>query len=234
MPHKLSNLKVSELRESSKYIRPYRMSFNQDGQPRTWDGILAHDSVSILLYHPEKKSLIFVKQFRPVVYYTKLRQLGVIPSVADGTVESVQTDLPSGEIGETLELCAGLIDGVQTNPKSYAVQEVLEECGFKISEESLKLVNSFYTSVGLTGSKMTLYYAEVNEHQRIANAGGGLHTEGEYIEVIEWPISRIDELYHQNNNNNDCTKLSISVTLLYAVCWFKENILSTLSIPLTA
>ncbi|CAH8430587.1 unnamed protein product [Heterobilharzia americana] len=224
MSYDISTFKVSVLKEPSNYVMPYRISFRQDGRLRTWDGILAHDSVSVLLYHAEKKSLLFVKQFRPVVYYTKLRELGIISSPIDGEVETSQVDLPSSELGETLELCAGLIDGVQNNPKYYAVQEVLEECGFKIKEEYLRLINSFYTSVGLTGTKMMLYYTEVHEYQKVPNAGGGLHAEGEYIEVVEWPISKLEEFFQSNNS----MKQAISVTLLYAVSWFKENILPTL------
>ncbi|KAK4473266.1 hypothetical protein MN116_004436 [Schistosoma mekongi] len=225
MSHKISNLNVLELKEPSKYIKPYRMEFIQDGRRRTWDGILAHDSVSILLYHSEKKSLLFVKQFRPVVYYSKLRKLGLIPTVTDSLMGPGQVDLPSSEIGETLELCAGIIDGVATNPKVYAVQEIFEECGYRINEESLQLINSFYTSVGLAGTEMTLYYAEVHEYEKVYNAGGGLHEEGEYIEVIEWPISRIGELCQSNGSQ----KQVVSVTLFYAIMWFKQNILPTLS-----
>ncbi|CAH8435447.1 unnamed protein product [Schistosoma curassoni] len=226
MSRKISNLNVVELEEPSKYIKPYRMNFIQDGRQRTWDGILAHDSVSILLYHSEKKSLLFVKQFRPVVYYSKLRKLGLIRSVTDGPVESSEINLPSSKIGETLELCAGIIDGVQKNPKLYAVQEVLEECGYKINEDSLHLINSFYSSVGLAGTEVTLYYAEVHENQKVPNAGGGLHEEGEYIEVIEWPISRIEELFQ--NGTNGTHQQPTSLSLLYAIMWFKQNILPSL------
>lgn len=228
MSRKISSLNVLELKEPSKYIKPYRMNFIQDGRRRTWDGILAHDSVSILLYHSEKKSLLLVKQFRPVVYYSKLRKLGIIRSVTDSPVESNEIDLPSSEIGETLELCAGIIDGVQTNPKLYAVQEVLEECGYKINEDSLHLINSFYSSVGLAGTEVTLYYAEVHENQKVPNAGGGLHEEGEYIEVIEWPVSRIEELFQYGTSSTHQQPTSLS--LLYAIMWFKQNILPSLFI----
>ncbi|VDP59291.1 unnamed protein product [Schistosoma mattheei] len=197
MSRKISNLNVVELEEPSKYIKPYRMNFIQDGRQRTWDGILAHD-----------------------------RKLGLIRSVTDGPVESSEINLPSSKIGETLELCAGIIDGVQKNPKLYAVQEVLEECGYKINGDSLHLINSFYSSVGLAGTEVTLYYAEVHENQKVPNAGGGLHEEGEYIEVIEWPISRIEELFQ--NGTNSTHQQPTSLSLLYAIMWFKQNILPSL------
>ncbi|KAH9593968.1 Nudix hydrolase 14, chloroplastic, variant 2 [Schistosoma haematobium] len=168
----------------------------------------------VLLYHSEKKSLLFVKQFRPVVYYSKLKKLGLIRSVTDGPVESSEINLPSSKIGETLELCAGIIDGVQKNPKLYAVQEVLEECGYKINEDSLHLINSFYSSVGLAGTEVTLYYAEVHENQKVPNAGGGLHEEGEYIEVIEWPISRIEELFQNGTSGTHQQPTSLSLLKL--------------------
>ncbi|CAH8435914.1 unnamed protein product [Schistosoma bovis] len=169
-----------------------------------------------------KQSLYFIL----VVYYSKLRKLGLIRSVTDGPVESSENNLPSSKIGETLELCAGIIDGVQKNPKLYAVQEVLEECGYKINEDSLHLINSFYSSVGLAGTEVTLYYAEVHENQKVPNAGGGLHEEGEYIEVIEWPISRIEELFQ--NGTSGTHQQPTSLSLLYAIMWFKQNILPSL------
>lgn len=49
----------------SPYVRPYRFYFVQNGVEKNWDLLKVHDSVSIILFHRTRKTLIFVKQFRP-------------------------------------------------------------------------------------------------------------------------------------------------------------------------
>ncbi|TPP61812.1 Uridine diphosphate glucose pyrophosphatase [Fasciola gigantica] len=230
----ISRFSVSLLKEPSKYVKPYRISFiqvcnsdrltrKQNGKERFWDGILTHDSVSILIYHCEKKCLIFVKQFRPVVYFSILRETGRYRSI-DVTDEGLNIDGISADRGETLELCAGLMDGNECIPTKTAVTEVLEECGYQISEASLRFVDSFRSGLGLSGNKMTLFYTEVTESQRVPGAGGGLVEEDEFIEIVEWPVESLDSLFDANAN-----RPPTSTTLLYALCWFKSNVLPNLS-----
>lgn len=85
----VSDLSVSLLKGPSKYIRPYRLSFTQvccceknNAKNRMGKGAAGTEylrttgqfnlltqplggSVSILIYHRERRCLIFVKQFRP-------------------------------------------------------------------------------------------------------------------------------------------------------------------------
>lgn len=64
----IKDIEITELGES-KYIRPFSIVFSQNGMRRKWDCIKAHDSVSILLYHKDKDAFLFVKQFRPSLWY---------------------------------------------------------------------------------------------------------------------------------------------------------------------
>ena len=146
--------------EKSEYVRPKRISYRQDGVPKTWDMVEVHDSVAILLYHEERDALIVVRQFRPPVY------------------------LKNGD-GFTYELCAGIVDKDKPLAK-IAHEEILEECGYDVPLERIERVTSFYTAVGFAGSVQTLYYAAINEEMRV-NGGGGVDVEA--IEVIEIPAS---------------------------------------------
>ncbi|KAG5441849.1 Nudix hydrolase 14, chloroplastic [Clonorchis sinensis] len=191
-------------------------SVGGDGKPRYWDGVLSHDSVSILLYHVEKSCLLLVKQFRPVIYFNKLREATGKMRLDDDEMFSCTSVPPHS--ANTVELCAGLIDGTDSDPQVVAAREILEECGFSVDPSSLQLIDSFHSGVGLLGNRMTLFYAELNESQRVPGAGGGLRDEGEFIELIEWPISKIDTLLGPNPERPPC-----STSLLYAVSWFKMN-----------
>ncbi|GAA52085.1 UDP-sugar diphosphatase [Clonorchis sinensis] len=173
-------------------------------------------SVSILLYHVEKSCLLLVKQFRPVIYFNKLREATGKMRLDDDEMFSCTSVPPHS--ANTVELCAGLIDGTDSDPQVVAAREILEECGFSVDPSSLQLIDSFHSGVGLLGNRMTLFYAELNESQRVPGAGGGLRDEGEFIEVIEWPIAKIDTLLGPNPERPPC-----STSLLYAVSWFKMN-----------
>ena len=146
--------------EKSEYVKPKRISYRQDGIPKTWDMVEVHDSVAILLYHEEHDALVVVRQFRPPVY------------------------LKNGD-GYTYELCAGIVDKDKPLEK-IAHEEILEECGYDVPLERIEKVTSFYTAVGFAGSVQTLYYAIINEAMR-DNDGGGIDVES--IEVIEIPVS---------------------------------------------
>ncbi|KER24947.1 hypothetical protein T265_07509 [Opisthorchis viverrini] len=212
----ITKFKAAPLTDPSNYIKTYRLTYLQDGKPRYWDGVLSHDSVSILLYHVQKSCLLLVKQFRPVIYFNKLREATGKTRLDDDEVFSCTTVPPNS--ANTLELCAGLIDGTDSDPKEVAAREILEECGFSVDPSSLQLIDSFHSGVGLLGNRMTMFYAELNESQRVPGAGGGLRDEGECIELIEWPIAKIDTLLGPNPERPPC-----STSLLYAISWFKLN-----------
>jgi len=150
--------------ENSDFVKPQRIKYSQAGISKVWDMVEVHDSVAILLYHEEHKSLIVVRQFRPPVYL-------------------------KNNDGYTYELCAGIVDKDKSLVE-IAHEEILEECGYYVPLEKIERITSFYTAVGFAGSVQTLYYASVNE-MMCFNEGGGVGVES--IEVIEIPVSEAKE-----------------------------------------
>ncbi len=88
------NLKELPFCESN-YIKPKRFSYESNGKFCTWDFIESKDSVSILLYHKELKSFIFVRQFRIPLWYHQKQD------------KNYHKD---ENMGYTIELCSGLVD----------------------------------------------------------------------------------------------------------------------------
>ena len=150
---------TSEL-TNPQFVKPLLIKYTQKGIQKTWEAVLSHDSVAILLYHTEKKSFVLVKQLRPAVLYSN------------------KVD------GKMYELCAGIVDKKLTH-KEIAKEEILEECGYNVPLEKIEKVSSFYTSVGISGAKQTLYYASIDDTMK-ETEGGGL--EEEDIEVVYLPI----------------------------------------------
>jgi len=58
----------------------------------------------------------------------------------------------------------------------------MEEIGFRVGE--LTHITTMYPSPGGSSERITIYYAEVGNSDRIA-AGGGLASEGEDIQLVE-------------------------------------------------
>jgi len=172
----------------SKYIELKRMKYRQNEKEKSWDIAKVHESVCILLYHEGRDSLILVKQFRPPVYLT------------------------NGD-GFTYELCAGIVDK-DSSLEQIATEEIEEECGYKVDASSLKRLNSFYSAVGFAGAQQTLFYAKIDETDKVNNGGG---IDEEDIEVIYIPLDEAHKFLV------DETKAK-TPSLMYAFMWFFENI----------
>ena len=69
-----------------KFIKPIKINYTLKEKPKTWEAVISHDAVSILLYHTQKDAFVLVKQFRAPVLNANKRD------------------------GMTYELCAGIID----------------------------------------------------------------------------------------------------------------------------
>ena len=148
----------------------------------------SHNSVSTLIYHTQKQAFILVKQLRITV------------------LNANKTE------GYTYELCAGIIDK-KVSDLQIAKEEILEECGYDIPLQNIQKITSYYTSVGISGAKQTLYFAQCDESMRV-NDGGGL--EDEEIEVIYIPLQEaksfmFDESYQKTPG------------LIMAFYWFFDN-----------
>ncbi len=135
-------IKKIEPLKNPRFIEPVEITYEQQGKTKRWEAVRAHDSVAVLLYHPDKNAFILVKQFRPALYMQHGFEF-------------------------SYELCAGIVDK-DKSLEQIAIEEVEEETGYKA--EKIEKITSFFTSVGFAGSKQTLYYAEVRE--KIGAGGG--------------------------------------------------------------
>jgi len=170
-----------------KFVKPKLLEFSIDDKRRTWEVLEVHDSVSILLYHEDKDAFILVKQFRPAVYL-------------------------KNQDGYTYELCAGIVDK-NSSLKQISKEEIFEECGYEIELKEIEKITEFYTSVGFAGGKQTLYYAKVNQNQRV-NSGGGIDDED--IEVIYLSIKEAKEFMF------DETKVKTPGLMFAFEWWFNK------------
>lgn len=183
MPIDTKNIKISECNDS-KYIQIKRMSYIENGIQKTWDIVSSHDSVSILIYNKDNNSIVLVKQFRPAVF---LRN----------------------NDGYMYELCAGLVDKENKTIEQIAIEEIYEECGYKVSE--LSKIAEFYSSVGTSGSKQSVFYVEVSNNDKVS-IGGGI--DNEYIEIVEIPIKNMRDILQKPN---------ITPSVGFSFMWFILN-----------
>ncbi len=174
--------------ESAKFIKPIRINYTQNNTKKTWEAVLSHNSVSTLIYHTQKQAFVLVKQLRITV------------------LNANKTE------GYTYELCAGIIDK-QASDMQIAKEEILEECGYDIPLQNIQKITSYYTSVGISGAKQTLYFAQCDESMKL-NEGGGL--EDEEIEVVYIPLKEAKSFMFDENYQK-------TPGLIMAFYWFFDN-----------
>ncbi|HDX8745875.1 TPA: NUDIX domain-containing protein [Klebsiella michiganensis] len=114
----------------------------------------------ILLYNREKETVVLVRQFRFPVWI-------------------------NGHDGFLIEAAAGLLDNA--SPEARIVAEAEEETGFRVTR--IERVFTAYMSPGSVTEKLYFFIAEYSADDRRSD-GGGLATEGEDIEVLEWPLEK--------------------------------------------
>ncbi|XP_054707288.1 uridine diphosphate glucose pyrophosphatase NUDT14-like [Uloborus diversus] len=201
----ISDVKIIDCGHSL-YFQPRRMFYKQDGKEKSWDLMRVHDSVAILIFNVTRQALIFVKQFRPAVYYADLKF-----EDSDGNVD---VDKCPASLGMTIELCAGIVDKEQSLVET-ARDEVLEECGYTVPLSNFHKVTSYRSGVGISGSIQTLYYVEVTDSMKVSQGGGNEH-EGEYIEVIEMDLAKAQSLVYDES-------VPRPASIILALIWFFQN-----------
>ena len=179
---------ITELR-NPKYIKPIQLNYTLDGKEKVWEAVIAHDSVAILIWHEEKRSFILVKQFRAAV------------------LNANKSD------GMMYELCAGLVDKNASNIQ-IAKEEILEECGYDIPLKNIEKFTTFYTSVGISGTQQTMYFARCNESMKVSNGGGLIEEDIEvvYIHIDDAKKFMFDDSYQKTSG------------MLMAFYWFFDTI----------
>jgi GDP-mannose pyrophosphatase NudK len=142
---------------------------------------------TILLYDPERRCILLVRQFRPAVYLVEGRD-------------------------SLIETCAGKLEGA-TAPERI-VMEVLEETGVEISTPTFLF--SAYMSPGVYAEKISFFTATYSAQDRIA-AGGGLAEEGEDIEILEPSLEEAMDMIELGEIADAKTILLIHYAMLYKV-----------------
>jgi len=180
-------IKIEKIEEmcKGKFVSLKKLFYKEDGKEKIWEIAELFDSVAILIYNVDEGTFVLVKQFRPPVYL-------------------------KNNDGYTYELCAGICDK-DISLEQTAIEEIYEETGYKV--ENVAKINSFYTSVGSAGAKQTLFYAEVENKDRV-NQGGGIDTEK--IEVVHLSISEMEDFMY------DESKVK-TPGLLYAFEWWRNQ-----------
>ncbi|WP_321366245.1 NUDIX domain-containing protein [uncultured Desulfuromusa sp.] len=187
MPFKITDFTISPYRENT-FVKPVQLHYSQNGKDRSWEAVKSHDSVSVLLYHREKKAFLVVRQFRPPVY------------------------MNHKEHSCTYELCAGIVDK-DVSLEQITREEIEEECGYDVPSTSIKKISSFFTNVGVTGSKQNIFFATISDAMKV-HAGGGI--DNEQIELEYIPLIAAKTFLF----NEDLAK---TPGLMFAFYWFFEK-----------
>ncbi len=66
--------------------------------------------------------------------------------------------------------------------------QILEECGYDVPLSKVEAVQTCLAAVGISGERMTLFYAEVEDSMKRSGSGGGVAEEGEMIETVEMSL----------------------------------------------
>lgn len=114
----------------------------------------------ILLYNRAKQTVVLIRQFRFPVWI-------------------------NGHDGLLIEAAAGLLDNA--SPEERIIAEAQEETGFRVTR--IEPVFTAYMSPGSVTEKLFFFIAEYTADDRCGE-GGGLASEGEDIEVLEWPLDQ--------------------------------------------
>jgi GDP-mannose pyrophosphatase NudK len=146
----------------SKVIRVLYRQLRRDGSVQEQDRDLLDrgDGVTTLLHNPERGTVLLLRQPR--------------------IVAAMRGD----ESGEMLEACSGQVPRDES-PLACALREIEEETGHRLPE--LTPIGEAYACPGASLEIIHLFLGEYHDHTVIA-AAGGLHHEGEDIELIEMPF----------------------------------------------
>lgn len=118
------------------------------------------DSVAAMIFNPRTQRMLLVNQFK-------------YPAYEKGP-------------GWITEAVAGMIDEGESSEDAVR-REVEEETGYGLL--TLEHISTFYVSPGGSSERIMLYYAEIDETQKIA-VGGGLVAEDEDISTIELSLEQ--------------------------------------------
>ncbi len=146
------------------------------------------NGATILLYHPEQKTVILTRQFR-------------LPTYINGN-----------ESGMLIEACAGLLDN--ENAEDCIKRETEEETGYKISK--VRKIFEAYMSPGSVTEILHFFIAEYRNDMKVCEGGGAEHEE-ENIEVLEIPIDQAIAMIESGEIKDGKTILLLQYIMLHGV-----------------
>lgn len=117
------------------------------------------NGATILLYDRERRTVLLIRQFR-------------LPTLGNGLDDGLLVETP-----------AGLLDAAA--PEERIKAEVEEETGYRLG--NVQHLFDAFMSPGSVTELLHFFAGEYRADQRIAD-GGGLHEEGEDIELLELPF----------------------------------------------
>jgi nudix-type nucleoside diphosphatase (YffH/AdpP family) len=142
------------------------------------------EAVAVLPYDPERRMALLIRQPRVGPLYR-----GLDPHM--------------------LEAAAGIVDPGED--AAFAIRrEALEELGLRLGR--LEPVARVWTTPGVSSERVELYVAPYAQSERVA-PGGGLASEHEDIEVLEWPLAQLARMADEGELT-DLKTLALTLTLM--------------------
>lgn len=116
--------------------------------------------MAVLLYNPKSKKIILTRQFRFPTY---------IAGNSDGLL---------------IEVCAGKLE--EENPEVGMIREIEEETGYRLNKVT-KVFETYMSPGSVT--ELLHFFVGVYEESMKVSKGGGLESEQENIEVLEYDFA---------------------------------------------
>ena len=160
MKERIKNFSSRILSKAHYILNEVTFEFKKDNgewETQTREVYDKGSGAAILLYNPQKKTVILTRQLRIPIYINEGYKNGMC-----------------------IEVCAGLLDGL--SPEDCIRKEALEETGYKI--DCVTHLYDAYMTPGAVMEKVSYFIAEYNETMKVTE-GGGLDSEQEDIEVLE-------------------------------------------------
>jgi ADP-ribose pyrophosphatase len=167
-------------------ILSYEQFNGQMSQPVRRLNFKRGNSAGAIVFNVDSQSVLLTHQFRYPTYETSS--------------------------GWLLEIIAGIVEPTE-KPEETIRREVLEESGYEI--EQLTPISNFYLSPGGSSEQLFLYYAAVS-NKTLVKRGGGLASEAEDIQIVEYPL---EEVWMLLDNNQ-----IMDAKTIIALMWLKEKL----------
>lgn len=144
------------------------------------------NGATILLYDRDRRTVLLIRQFR-------------LPTLGNGLDDGLLVETP-----------AGLLDAAA--PEARIKAEVEEETGYRL--DNVQHLFDAFMSPGSVTELLHFFAGEYRADQRIAD-GGGLHEEGEDIELLELPFNEALDMARDGRLLDGKTIMLLQYAALY-------------------